>query len=210
MNKVTVYVRDAPKCVKLLKYIDGHINEINDAGNVIAIKVANAATIERLSAGGVVGLPALLSGNGAVVGAEKIIAMITKPPQKLGGARDAPPRLAGTSDAPEVEDFLAAEIARDMRVENGKIAFEGDDAMDADVGDFNQRIAQFKAKSTANKPEPPRRTEQPAAPQDGPQELPDNIVVGHKEPKGAKKQAPMGDEQMEDLMLKAWMENNVS
>ncbi len=150
-----ILVADTPRCIKLLKYIDMHIEDIVRSTHYFLdiVKVDSEAlkspdTSRALKGKGITGLPAMIAPNKKVIaGFDRIVNIFDRETTKRVGAGRSVVSDFGTN--PDLAGFYAKEM---FEVKNGVLEKRTDADGDRDrVGegdvDIDQKLREYRAPS---------------------------------------------------------------
>jgi hypothetical protein len=154
MTKIKLIVQPSRNCIKLLKYFNQRINDINKLSYVLTIEKLgknefDCATVEMLKKRGITRLPSVILPNKKIVtGFESIVDMFER---KLSvervasgpGGEMAPGAPAGPISGGSLDDFWMKEM---FETQGGKLVFRADaDSAEEDAREEMQRKMRERA-----------------------------------------------------------------
>lgn len=222
-RKLVLIVEPTPRCIKLLRFIRSHLPDIREMDMNIVVKRApkDAQGIKALAARGISSTPAMVGTEGSVyIGEKRIYSILNANLKKVTDSRAAARRIQGgrappqdlndlhsywmagmysgqskngrplpRDDGEETDDLSTQIVDRTRKFESRRTAppSDDDDREEDNVGDMGS----WGARRPAPAPKPQKSMDPPRLPP-------------------RQKKAPSGNPaEMDDVMINAWMDNNL-
>jgi len=226
LKKIKLYVREDECCMDVLEYIDDHIIQIVKNGSTISFEKLDDANISsaiksELARKRITRLPALVINDQVIIGAKGIQDYLGELKNKKPPPENAEMGEIGTNS--DLSSFWEKELYSGMDRRGRLVPRKDKDEPEDEMRDYDKKLDEYRRNEPRHRrattgrerniereqDREPRRTRRSRAdPESDSASSEDNIGPARAPRQENKARASTKEDDMDERMLDAWMENN--